>query len=281
MLATPLGQPGSGRIRYGAAMQFHRAGRLSDAALEVYRICSANDAADPAVLLSERDATSPDTLPLTPAQHIRALIEAASAYLATHDGPGIGEVRAGIARWSSGVIEPVGRANTVVTRHLPTALAYLSATDPRLAAAIDTAAPHLPWTTYDAYDPAQVGAEFPAAHAYASLMGEATLPTEDFDFGLFLIAPHVLYRDHVHAAPELYVPLTGPHGWRFAPGAPLTVKPAHVPVWNAPDVPHLTKVGPVPFLALYAWTRDVDAVARIVPAHDWPALEALRLEATP
>ena len=83
----------------------------------------------------------------------------------------------------------------------------------------------------------------------------------------------MLYRDHRHAAPELYVPLTGPHGWRFGPGAPLIVKPAHEPVWNDPCAPHLTKVGPVPFLCLYGWTRDAQSVAEVVPAADWAALE--------
>ena len=88
----------------------------------------------------------------------------------------------------------------------------------------------------------------------------------------------MLYRDHCHAAPELYAPLTGPHGWRFGPGRPLMVKPAHQPVWNPPYPPHLTKVGPVPFLCLFGWTRDVNEVARVMPAADWPELEALRLD---
>lgn len=50
-LALPPGVPGSGRLRYGAAMQFHAAGRMGDAALEVYRICSATDE-DPGRLLA-------------------------------------------------------------------------------------------------------------------------------------------------------------------------------------------------------------------------------------
>jgi hypothetical protein len=87
----------------------------------------------------------------------------------------------------------------------------------------------------------------------------------------------VLYRDHCHKAPELYVPLTGPHGWRFGPGMPLIVKPAHHPVWNDPYAPHLTKVGAVPLLCLFGWTRDVAEVARVIPAPDWAELEALRL----
>ena len=67
------------------------------------------------------------------------------------------------------------------------------------------------------------------------------------------------------AAPELYAPLTGPHGWRFAPGRPLIVKPAGEPVWNPPLQPHLTKVGPHPFLCLFAWTRDVSLPATRYP----------------
>ncbi|MDZ7908534.1 MAG: dimethylsulfonioproprionate lyase family protein [Gemmobacter sp.] len=117
---------------------------------------------------------------------------------------------------------------------------------------------------------------FADGHAFASLLGEAApIPAQDFDLGLFLIAPHVLYRDHAHAAPELYAPLTGPHGWRFGPGRPLVLKPAHQPVWNPPQRPHLTKVGALPFLCLFAWTREVNSPARVIPADDWPALEAL------
>ena len=82
-----------------------------------------------------------------------------------------------------------------------------------------------------------------------------------------------------HKAPELYAPLTGPHGWRFGPGLPLDIKAAHVPVWNAPQRPHLTKVGPVPFLCIFCWTRDVNDTAVVLPADDWAVLEALRIEA--
>jgi len=48
----PLGLPGSGRQRYAAAMTLYQAGQLSEAALEVYRICSPLDAQDPVPLLA-------------------------------------------------------------------------------------------------------------------------------------------------------------------------------------------------------------------------------------
>ena len=56
----PLGLPGSGRHRYAAAMTLFQAGLISEAALEVYRICSPLDGQDPVSLLRER------RLPLPP-----------------------------------------------------------------------------------------------------------------------------------------------------------------------------------------------------------------------
>ena len=33
----------------------------------------------------------------------------------------------------------------------------------------------------------------------------------------------------------------------------------------------------MPFLAIFGWTRDVRSPAVVIPASDWPELEALRL----
>ncbi len=46
-LATPVGQPGSGATRYGAAMQLYQAGQMSAELLEVYRMCCKFDTEDP------------------------------------------------------------------------------------------------------------------------------------------------------------------------------------------------------------------------------------------
>jgi len=276
-LATAPGPKGSGRLRYGAAMALYHQGRLSDAALEVYRICSLLDRQDPAPLLAEAHAAAPAAPHQTAEAAIRDLLNEADLYLATLPGPGVPEVRAGLNHWRNGPVMAGDADNTVVDAHLPAALDALLTTHPALARAIAAAAPFLTWVTYEAYGPA-IGEAFARGHAFASLIGEeAAVSAQDFDLGLFLIAPHILYRDHQHPAPELYAPLTGPHGWRFGPGTPLIVKPAHQPVWNDPDRPHLTKVGPVPFLALFGWTRDVQAPAVVIPADDWAELEALRL----
>lgn len=278
-LATPAGLPGSGRRRYGAAMALHQRGEISAAVLEVYRVASAQDGTDPAVLLADRGLSLPDLPAPDAAAAIRRLVDEADIYLSTLPGPGVAEVRDGIARARDGAVRPGGGdGNAVVSAHLAPALSALAPTHPGLAGAIAGAAPHLDWVTYDAYPRAEIGEAFATGHAFASIIGEGgALSARDYDLGLFLIAPHVLYRDHNHAAPELYAPLTGPHGWRFGPGDPLVVKPAHQPVWNDPFRPHCTKVGPVPFLCLFGWTRDVNEVARVLPAPDWPELEALRL----
>jgi hypothetical protein len=277
-LAAPLGQPGSGRQRYGAAMALHRDGVIGDAALEVFRVAAARDGCDPLDLLADAGQPVPvcAALPDHPLVRLRAAVE---AYLGTLSGPGVAEVCDSLAQVPAGRMRVIpGVAMGIVDTCLPDALAALRGSHPGLAAAIAAAAPLLRWQTYDGYPPDRIGAEFARGHAFATLIGaDGPFAADDFDLGLFVIAPHVLYRDHHHAAPELYAPLTGPHGWRFGTGQPLVIQPAHQPVWNPPDRPHLTKVGPLPFLCLFAWTRDVNAPAHVIPADDWPELEALRL----
>lgn len=193
-------------------------------------------------------------------------------YLAAFPHAGISSVVDGIDRWATGEPAPVTPKRRDACRHLDAALAHMA--NRSLAAAIARAGERLFWTVYDAYDPAAIGRDFAEGHAFASIIGEgAMFPAVDFDLGLFIIAPGVFYRDHHHKAPELYAPLTGPHGWRFAPDVPLTWMDADEPVWNAPWQPHATKVGSVPFLCIFAWTRDVNEPAVIIPASDWPSLE--------
>lgn len=269
-----------GRARYAQAMARFAAGELGADHLEAYRVAAASDTLPAAPEFAARGLTLPEDPSMTPETTIRHLVDESDLYLSSLPGPGVAEVRAGLARARGGAVRTADPApNPVRDAHLPAALAALCATHPALAQAIAAAAPHLHWITYDGYDPALIGPHFAQGHAYASIIGEeAAIPARDYDLGLFVIAPHVLYRDHHHAAPELYAPLTGPHGWRFGANRPLVTKPAHAPVWNPPHRPHATKVGSVPFLCLFGWTRDVRQVAQVIPASDWPQLEALRLD---
>jgi hypothetical protein len=205
---------------------------------------------------------------------VSALVDQASAYLRSLSGPGIPDVLAGLDRWKSGPITNVDpHPNAMVAAHLTTALLNIPGR-PGLASAIDAASPFLSWITYDLYDRTAIGEAFATGHAFAPVISEAgPVPAKDFELGLFLIAPHVFYRDHTHAAPELYAPLTGPHGWRYAPGDPLQWTPAHEPVWNEPFRPHAIKAGVVPFLCLYVWTASVNEAASVLAANDWAEIE--------
>lgn len=286
-LLTALGLAGSGRQRYAAAMTLFNAGVMDEQALEIYRICSPLDYEDPAPLLAAAGLAAPthtDESDLGRGLRLKTLLAECDRYLASLSGPGIAEVRAGLApslaAKAAPLPRPTGGANTVVADHLGAALIALEATHPELAQAIANSAADLEWITYGEYPPDEIGADFLTGHAYAEMVGpEGTLFAEDYDLGLFLIAPDVLYRDHHHPAPELYAPLTGPHGWRFGPNDPLRIKPAHDPVWNPPNAPHMTKVGPVPFLCIFGWTKDVRLPAHVIAADDWPSLERLRIGA--
>jgi len=170
---------------------------------------------------------------------------------------------------------PEPQETPVVLAHLDAALALASAGPASaVAAAIARARPCLHWITYDAY-PAAIGPRFPTHHAFSGLIGEhRMIPADDFAFGLFLIAPRTLYRDHRHPAPELYVPLTGPTRWRFGPGSGWQTRQAGEAVWNDPHAVHATLVEDAPFLCFYAWTRDIARPAEVVAADDWDAIEA-------
>lgn len=272
-LTRPPGPPGSARARYGAAMELHARGRLSWQQLEAYREASAFDDQDPARVLSDRGLAVPEAAPPSPALALALLADEIDRCLAALTGPGIAETRSGFAALTRKAPQPrPGHENPVAAGLLPAALAELTKNHSALAEAIAFAAPHLTWTSYD-YGP-EIGPYFPKAHAYASLAGEdAPYAARDFSLGLFLIAPRTLYRDHAHAAPELYLPLSGPHRWRFAPSAAFRAKPAFTPVWNPPHRPHAMLTGATPFLALYAWTRDTRAPAYVLSADDWPAHE--------
>ncbi len=205
---------------------------------------------------------------------IGTLVEACETYIRRFDLEGARKVADGIARWKQSERNPLPANPEPSCGYLDAALAATQGDD-QLRDAIIAARTEMRWITYDSYDPAEIGPRFPKAHAFVSLVGEhGHVRAQDFELGLFLIAPGTLYRDHHHAAPELYVPLTGPHLWRFEPGTPWIEKPAHEPVWNEPWAIHATLVTDVPFLCLFGWTRDVNSPAKTVFAADWPMLEA-------
>jgi len=240
---------------------------------------------------------------------ITRLIAEIDRYLARLNGLGIVAVRDGITRFGAGSIEQMPKPAAPVCGHLDEALLAMTGAD-TLCKAIEDIRPQLNWITYDAYPREMIGKRFPVAHTFASLMGGAGLITADgFELGLFLFAPKTLYRDHCHKAPELYVPLTGPHEWRFGAGESWTEYKAHSPIWNKPMQVHATpdhdhvrsgrsdvinvigilylardrtenrfplfliaRLRDLPFLSLFA--KDVNVGATVMPSSDWAQIEA-------
>jgi hypothetical protein len=208
------------------------------------------------------------------AHSIRTLIVEIDFYLASLDGPGIADVRDGLGRWGQGPVNPLSAQPEASCGFLEAAVAAVEAR-PELQRTIARSLPYLRWVTHGLYPEEEIGPRFPQSHAFSILIGEAGfVHADDYELGLFLIAPHTLYRDHHHPAPELYAPLTGPHRWRFGVDAPWIAKPAHEIVWNEPWQVHATAVGPTPFLCIFGWTRDVNLPANVVPAADWNVIEA-------
>ena len=198
---------------------------------------------------------------------IRRLIKELGIYLERFGGgPGIADVRAGLAKWGNGPLQTITPNDHPVCVHMDQALeAVRSNGEPTLAAAIQNIRPHLNWTVYNLYNREEIGADFADGHAFTTLIGEGGfVSAEDFDLGLFLIKPNTLYKDHHHAAPELYAPLTGPHGWRFNPHDNFEWRKAHTPIWNPPWQPHTTLTGEIPFLCIFCWTRDVNIPAKVI-----------------
>ena len=257
LLHTPTGVPGSGRVRYGAAMALWRDGIICEDVLEVYRIASADDGLDPLPMLALRGLAEPPGLPRP--SPLRTLYAQVREYLLALTHPGTAEVARALPQDPGPEQTPSVLANPVAGRWLPAALAALATDRPRLADAIRAASATLDWTPLDRDRASLCGSAFAQGHGYARLRGAGGVfdaGAQDVDLGLLILAPDVLCQDHRHAAPELCVPLTGPHGWRFGTEGPLRQWRAHQPLWTPPLQPRLTKVGPMPFLALCVRTSD-------------------------
>lgn len=207
---------------------------------------------------------------------IRNLIAEIDTYLSRFEGPGVADVRAGIARWRDGPMCDAKPARIRQTGHIDTALDWIETEGDRvMGAAIRKAMPYLEWQAYDPYPRELIGDAYAENHCMASLIGEAgQIGAEDFDLGLFGFGANILYRDHKHAAPEMYAPLTAPHGWRFGSSAALDWRSSFQPVWNEAWAPHAFRSGPTPFLCFFGWTRDVNVPAEMIFEPDWAAIES-------
>ena len=162
----------------------------------------------------------------------------------------------------SAVVEPVP-CRLPATRYLAECVAASMFTSPDVAAALAETAEFLHWRQNPNYSDRQMGAGYMDNYAYAELIGaNGFFAGDDFLMGLLLLGPHRHYRDHHHAAPELYWLLTGPSEWRRGKGE-FEMRDAGETIWHEPHIVHATRTGANPLLAVWTWTRDVSEPARL------------------
>ncbi|MGE0005318.1 MAG: dimethylsulfonioproprionate lyase family protein [Parvibaculaceae bacterium] len=165
----------------------------------------------------------------------------------------------------SAVREPPPR-RLPATRFLAECVAASMFTSPGVAAALAEIEEFLHWRQNPNYSDRRMGAGYMDNYAYAELIGShGFFAGNDFLMGLLLLGPNSHYRDHHHAAPELYWLLTGPSEWRRDKGE-FEMREAGETIWHDPHIVHATRTDASPLLAVWAWTRDVSEPARLVEA---------------
>ena len=158
----------------------------------------------------------------------------------------------------------------VAIKHMPPQLSSL-------ASAIDASKHIVQWNRdlgqFYVKD-ADVGGSYRNGNMNCILIGSKNgfFHSDKLFMGLFFLQPYTFYRDHDHEASEMYFNLTGPHGFRFDVNGWSDYQADSI-IWNAPWLPHATRVYNIPFLCLFAWIGNLDCLCRVVHADDWAQLE--------
>ena len=212
------------------------------------------------------------------------LIRLIQDYLIPHESssPGVREVLAGIRRHLANP-GSILSANPVLPQDREELLSQslASITEPSLqpiAQILRRAHNALTWRVdYGLFYPkeADVGEGYLNGNMHTELIGPngCVYRDDDFSLGIFMLSPATLYRDHDHAAPELYLNLTGPCGWRFNQGNWQDFDAGSI-IWNPNGLAHAMRAYEQPFLSVYSWTENVNSLCRVVPTNDWQKIEA-------
>ena len=146
---------------------------------------------------------------------------------------------------------PAAPAGLPVLGWLPRAQ---SCADPKTQALVDTVADMagaLPWGQN--YSAADFGAAFQARYGFMELIGpRGPFAADDVACGLLMFAPDTEYPQHRHEAEEIYVVLAGRAEWRAGADG-YREEPPGAALHRHPWVPHATRMGAEPMLALYLW----------------------------
>ena len=139
-----------------------------------------------------------------------------------------------------------------------------------LISALRQLGPSLSWTQNPNYRRHPPGPGFLDNYGYAVIVGPADGPPAiavdpQLALGVLLLGPGTHYPLHEHPAIEIYYTLTSEGEWWMGAG-PWRREPLATAIYHAPNVPHATRAGSSPLLALYLWRGDVATHAKLTPA---------------
>jgi quercetin dioxygenase-like cupin family protein len=119
------------------------------------------------------------------------------------------------------------------------------------------------WRQNPNYTVATIGQHFIDGYGYIEVLGpEGPVVDPEVRVGVLLLGPHRLYPRHHHPAEEVYHPLSGQAWWWRADGS-WTAKAAGAAIHHPSMLPHATRAGAAPLLALYVWRGAVAEAARL------------------
>lgn len=127
--------------------------------------------------------------------------------------------------------------------------------------------PSLVWTRNPNYR-GRPNPRFLANYGYGVILGPADrrarplVEDASASIGLLMLGPDVVYPRHRHPAEEIYIPLTGMAWWQRG-DAPWRRVPPGIAIHHPPGMPHATRTGGDPLVALYLWHGDIAANARL------------------
>ena len=132
--------------------------------------------------------------------------------------------------------------------------------------ALAAVAPRLTWTQNPNYRRSPPSPEFLDNYGYAVLAGPSDGPPalarhDQLAFGVLLLGPHTHYPLHHHPAAEVYIPLNRAEWWRG--DGPWREEAAGAVIHHPPNMPHATRAGGAPLLALYLWRGELATHAKL------------------
>ena len=139
-----------------------------------------------------------------------------------------------------------------------------------LVSALRALGPSLSWAQNPNYRRHPPAPAFLDNYGYAVIVGPADgAPAIAVDprlaLGVLLLGPETEYPLHEHPAIELYYTLTSEGEW-WREAGPWHREPRATAIYHAPHVPHATRAGSSPLLALYLWRGDLATHATLTPA---------------